>query len=126
VMLSRANENSKSAKCESVGMFRKSMASTCFMVVAALSLLVSSQVFAEGAKTKKSSDERLGGYTLADESMLGRYGDQNDEALQSASVSIDPKPATKSKTPKKSVGKVGGYSMEDGSMLGRYGDHNDE
>lgn len=98
----------------------KSLSVVSVMVV---SMLAGGQVFAADTK---SADERLGGYTMADESMLGRYGDVNDEWVQSAAVSVDPQPAKKSQTPKKSVGKLGGYTMEDGSMLGRYGDHNDE
>ena len=93
------------------------------MTVVVLSLLVSGQVFADNSKRK---DERLGHYSLSDESMLGRYGDVNDEWVQSASADVKTQPASKSQAPKKSVGKLGGYSTEDGSMLGRYGDQNDE
>jgi len=93
------------------------------VAVAVLSVLVSGQIFADGSKPK---DERLGYYNLNDESMLGRYGDVNDEWVQRASVEVSSQPASKSKTPKKSVGHLGGYTLEDQSMLGRYGDHNDE
>lgn len=93
------------------------------VAVVAISLLASGQVFADSSKKK---DERLGGYTLTDESMLGRYGDVNDEWVQSASVAVNPQPMKKATTPKKSVGKLGGFSAEDQAMLGRYGDHNDE
>ena len=93
------------------------------VAVVALTVLVSGQSFADNSKRK---DERLGHYSLKDESMLGRYGDVNDEWVQSASVDVSTAPATKSRTSNKSVGKVGGYTLEDGSMLGRYGDQNDE
>ena len=94
-----------------------------FIALIVLSLVSTGQVFADNSKRK---DERLGGYTLQDESMLGRYGDVNDEWVQSASVAVKSEPMKKSSTPKKAVGKLGGYTMEDQSMLGRYGDHNDE
>ena len=99
------------------------MKSLSVVSVMLVSLLAGGPLFAEESKR---ADERLGGYTLADESMLGRYGDVNDEWVQSAAVSVDKKPMKKSQTPKKSVGQLGGFTMEDGSMLGRYGDHNDE
>lgn len=99
------------------------MKNCSLITIIVLSLLSTGQVFADNSKGK---DERLGAYTLADESMLGRYGDVNDEWVQSASVAVNPQPAKKSATPKKSVGKLGGFSAEDQAMLGRYGDHNDE
>ena len=93
------------------------------VTIVAVSLLVGGQAMADGSKR---ADERLGHYSLSDESMLGRYGDQNDEWVRSAAVDVDSKPVKKSITPKKSVGKLGGYTLQDDSMLGRYGDHNDE
>lgn len=91
--------------------------------IVVLSLVASSQVLAEDSKP---ADERLGAFSMNDESMLGRYGDVNDEWVQSSSVAVSPQPAEKSMTPKKSVGQLGGFSSEDQAMLGRYGDHNDE
>lgn len=99
------------------------MKNLSLVAVIAISVLVSGQTFADNSKRK---DERLGHYSLKDESMLGRYGDVNDEWVQSASVDVSTVPATKSRSNKKAVGKLGGYTLEDGSMLGRYGDHNDE
>lgn len=122
-MMMREEKTINKAKESFAEKFAKTSISAFLFTALFVSLLASGQVLAEGAKTQ---DERFGGYTLADESMLGRYGDVNDEWVQSASSDVNMKPVMSSKPSKKSSGRLGAYSTEDNAMLGRYGDHNDE
>jgi len=122
-MILRAEKNSKITKLLPVGAFTKTITKSCLSAVIVLSLLASTQVLAESAKKQ---DERFGGFTLADESMLGRYGDVNDEWVQPASSQVSVKPIKSAKKTSKSGNRLGAYSAEDNAMLGRYGDVNDE
>ena len=85
-------------------------------------MVFSASVLAEG-KTKQSKMEYA--YSLNDESVLGQYGDENDEYVANAAVSVSPKPMSaqsKQKLPKKVEGKLGAYSLKDGAREGFYGD----
>ncbi|WP_455220453.1 hypothetical protein [Kaarinaea lacus] len=102
------------------GSMTKRFATTC--------LVVSLGVFAFAAQPVSAEEGRIGGYALEDQSMLGRYGDVNDEYIATSSVEISKAKMsadTKKKMHKKD-GRLGAYSMQDNAMLGRYGDKNDE
>jgi len=95
----------------------------CISVFLAMGIFASSAAIADNSR----HDERLGGYTLSDQSMLGRYGDVNDEWVERASVNIsNEKMSNNSKhsSPKKDA-RLGAFSMEDHAMLGHYGDRDD-
>ena len=95
----------------------------CLTAFLTVGILGSSAVLADNNR----HDERLGHYTLSDGSMLGRYGDVNDEWVQRASVSVSKEkmsPENKRANPKKES-RLGAFSLEDGAMLGRYGDKDD-
>ncbi|WP_455199946.1 hypothetical protein [Kaarinaea lacus] len=99
----------------------KKIATGCFMLSLGVAIFGSQQALAE-------QDNRLGGYTLEDESMLGRYGDVNDEWVEVSNVSISKSQMSVEKKRKmpKSDNRLGAYSMQDDAMLGRYGDKDDE
>lgn len=99
------------------------MAGTGALVLALLAGMVfSSSVLAESEKKQSMMEDA---YSLNDESMLGRYGDENDEYIANASVSVSSKPMTarsKQTSSKKGEGKLGAYSLKDGAREGFYGD----
>ena len=102
----------------------KKVATACLVVSLGVAIFGSQQALAE-------SEGRLGGYTLEDESMLGRYGDVNDEWVGSSNVSNVSISSTQmsaqiKRSMPKSDNRLGAYSMEDDAMLGRYGDKDDE
>jgi len=123
-------------KC--IGRIEKSIASQTFVSpksagkanhIATTCLAVALGVFAFAAQPAAAEESRLGGYALEDQSMLGRYGDMNDEWIANSS-SVEISRAKMSADSKKKVNKkdhrLGAYSAQDNAMLGRYGDKNDE
>lgn len=101
--------------------FLNRIATGCLVLSLGVAIFGSQQALAE-------QDNRLGGYTMEDESMLGRYGDANDEWVEVSSVGISNSQMsseTKRKMPK-SDNRLGAYSLQDDAMLGRYGDKDDE
>ena len=117
--INQSSVNQTACKTNSGGMTKR-IATTC--------LAVSIGVFAFAAQPVSAEEGRLGGYALEDQSMLGRYGDVNDEWIANSSVEINKSKMsadTKNKMHKKD-GRLGAYSMQDNAMLGRYGDKNDE
>jgi len=105
---------------KSTGMAKR-FATTC--------LAVSLGVFAFAAQPAAAEESRLGGYALEDQSMLGRYGDMNDEWIATSSnvdISRAELSADKKKKMHKKDHRLGAYSAQDNAMLGRYGDKNDE
>jgi hypothetical protein len=99
----------------------KKIATGCLVLSLGVAIFGSQQVLA-------GDTGRLGGYTLEDESMLGRYGDLNDEWVSVSSVEISSsKMSTQIKrSAPKQDNRLGAYSMQDDAMLGRYGDKDDE
>ena len=102
----------------------KKLATGCLVLSLGVAIFGSQQVLAE-------SEGRLGGYTLEDESMLGRYGDVNDEWVGTSSVSSVGISSTQmssqmKRSNSKPDNRLGAFSMEDDAMLGRYGDKDDE
>jgi hypothetical protein len=107
--------------------FNKSLVTSCLAAVLSIGVFSSSVAMADEAGNKRK-DERLGGFTLEDGSMLGRYGDVNDEWVPAARVQISSNEMTEQrsrKAPKKD-NRLGAYSTQDDAMLGPYGDKNDE
>jgi uncharacterized protein YifE (UPF0438 family) len=107
--------------------FGKPLVTACLIMTLSIAVFGASTVLAE-QNSKKFKDERLGHYTLEDESMLGRYGDVNDEWTPVAKVQVSQSEMTqqrKRKMPKKDS-RLGAFSMQDDAMLGAYGDKNDE
>jgi|GEM_PF-3720223 len=97
----------------------KRLATTC--------LVVSLGIVAFAGQPAAAEESRLGGYTLEDQSMLGRYGDMNDEWVATSTVEVSKakmSPEAKKKMPKKD-NRLGSFSMQDNAMLGRYGDKDD-
>ena len=128
VICKHSNANTKSNEQGLTGQIRKLIPGSCFALIIASVTLGSIDVMADNSAKK---DEHIGGYTLTDGSMLGRYGDMNDEwhpAVVSTSVEVSMQEMTPEKTSKttKKVGRIGAFSMEDNARLGAYGDRNDE
>lgn len=99
----------------------------CLTVVLSVGIFGGSAAMADQAGNKHKG-ERLGGFTLEDGSMLGRYGDVNDEWVAPTKVQVSRSEMTeksKRKMPKKD-NRLGSYSLQDDAMLGHYGDKNDE
>ena len=100
------------------------LATGCLVVSLGMAIFGSQQALAEQGGS-------LGGYSMEDESMLGRYGDVNDEWVGASSVTnVGISSSQMSANSKQSVPKqdnrLGAYSMQDDAMLGRYGDKDDE
>lgn len=102
--------------------------SSLIKIVTTAGLLLALSVAVFGSQQARAEEGRLGGYTLEDESMLGRYGDVNDEWVEVSNVSIKrTEMSTKNKrSMQKKDNRLGAYSLQDDAMLGRYGDKNDE
>ena len=115
--------NSQSVTDQIAGKMVKVVPGACLTVFLAVAIFSSGTVSA--GETAKG--ERLGGYTLTDESMLGRYGDVNDEWIHTSSVSVsnEQMSSTAKRAMPKQDNRLGAYSMEDEAMLGRYGDKDD-
>ncbi len=97
----------------------KRFVTTCLVVSFGVATFTVQPVLAE--------EGRLGGFSLEDHSMLGRYGDVNDEAMTVSSVEISNSKMsadTKHKMHKKD-NRLGAFSAQDNAMLGRYGDKDD-
>lgn len=115
------SKNFQSVMGDNESSLLKKIATGCLVVSLGIAIFGSQQALAE-------QDSQLGGYTMEDESMLGRYGDVNDEWVGVSSVGISStqmSSQTKKKMPK-SDNRLGAYSMQDDAMLGRYGDKDDE
>ena len=97
------------------------LATACLVASLGVAIFGSQQTLAE-------QDAQLGGYTMEDESMLGRYGDVNDEWVSASSVGISSTKmsAEMKRGAPKQDNRLGAYSMQDDGMLGRYGDKDDE
>jgi hypothetical protein len=109
------------------GGFAKPLATSCLTIALSVGIFGGSVAMAGDAGNKRK-DEHLGGFSLEDGSMLGRYGDVNDEWVPAARVQISGNEMTKERSrraPKKD-NRLGAYSMQDDAMLGPYGDKNDE
>lgn len=105
----------------------KPVATLCLATILSIAVFGTSVAIA-GNSSDKRKDERLGGFTLEDESMLGRYGDFNDEWVPATRVQISRNQMseeTRRRTPKKD-NRLGAFSSQDDAMLGPYGDKNDE
>lgn len=107
--------------------FGKSAARLCLTVILSISMFAASVAMADQGG-KKTKGERLGHYTLEDESMLGRYGDVNDEWVAPVKSQVSHSQMTESAKRKmhKKDNRLGSYSLQDDAMLGHYGDKNDE
>lgn len=105
----------------------KPLATSCLTVALTIAVFGGSVAMADDVGNKRK-DERLGGFTLEDGSMLGRYGDVNDEWVPAARVQISENEMTeeRSRRAHKKDNRLGAYSMQDDAMLGPYGDKNDE
>ncbi|WP_455365111.1 hypothetical protein [Kaarinaea lacus] len=90
-------------------------------------LVASLGVVAFASQPVAAEEGRLGGFSLEDQSMLGHYGDVNDEWVAASTVEVSKSrmnAETKKTMPKKDS-RLGAYSMQDKAMLGRYGDMDD-
>ncbi len=89
--------------------------SSLIKIVTTAGLLLALSVAVFGSQQARAEEGRLGGYTLEDESMLGRYGDVNDEWVEVSNVSIKrTEMSTKNKrSMQKKDNRLGAYSLQD-------------